>query len=97
MMDTVLMFVRLGLQVVAGGLVTRGVIDDATGQALVGGVLSVAAAFWSYRATRAAVASVPPEVHAELEALRALAEQLKQGPMPEGSGSLARGVGGLFG
>ena len=44
--DTVQQFVRMGLQAGAGALVTKGYLDAAAGEALVGGLLSIASVGW---------------------------------------------------
>jgi hypothetical protein len=44
--DSVQQFVRMGLQAAAGALVTKGYLDAAAGEALTGGLLSIASVAW---------------------------------------------------
>ena len=66
-MDQFMWLARVLLLNVGGWLSARGFGDAALWEAIAGGALSVGAAVWSWHARRQALATVPPDVRAQLK------------------------------
>jgi hypothetical protein len=68
--------VRMILLQIAGYLTARGIGDEATWAAIIGGVLSAVTLIWSWRATKAQIAAPPPGVPPILEEIERRARDL---------------------
>jgi uncharacterized protein YneF (UPF0154 family) len=71
-MDDAKMAARLAVQLIGGALMARGLGDAAIWEAVAGLVVALVGFFVSRRARRQALATVPPDAAAKLQALNVL-------------------------